>query len=35
MTDIYTPKISITSYDPREIDNLQITVWFQIISLSG
>jgi hypothetical protein len=30
MTDIYTPKISITSYDPREIDNLQITVWFQI-----
>ena len=31
MTDnIYTPKISITNNDPREIDNLTILVWFQI-----
>ena len=30
MTDMNTPRISITNYDPREIDNLQITVWFQI-----
>ena len=30
MTDMYTPKISITNFDPREIDNLRITVWFQI-----
>jgi hypothetical protein len=32
MTDMNTPKISITksTNEPREIDNLQITVWFQI-----
>ena len=30
MTDKYTPKITITNFDDRGIDNLRITVWFQI-----